>query len=465
MPKFMDGDKNLQKGLKNRHISLIALGGIIGSSYFLGTGYILNQIGPAACLAYILGGLIMYMTMACLAELSTADPLHGSFISYSAKYISPSWAAGVGWSYWVNWVVYIPSECIAGGIIMHNYMNEIPIYLWAILFGIFITLINLAHVSVFGELEFWLSLIKLFLLISFSVLAIAIFFGLIPKTAHFEPNPEIGLKYLTGDGGFFPNGYLILFMNMVILLSNFQGSEIIGLTAAESHTPLVSIPKALKTISYRIIGLYLLPTFLLALILPWQSANLSGSVFALALEKYGLVSYAHFFNFMIIAGALSCANSGLYAAIRSIHGLALHNMAPKFLKKVNAQGVPYFSVFITMFFIWSLLLLSYFFQSSALYANLLAISGFTGSICWISICICQYIFRKRQEASENPLPMVYKVKWFPYLTILAIILQISCLLIVGLSPSLRMAFYLGVPITLIPILLFKFTKHDKAIID
>jgi AAT family amino acid transporter len=118
-----------------------------------------------------------------------------------------------------------------------------------------------------------------------------------------------------------------------------------------------------------------------------------------------------------------------------------------------------------MFFIWSLLLLSYFFQSSALYANLLAISGFTGSICWISICICQYIFRKRQEASENPLPMVYKVKWFPYLTILAIILQISCLLIVGLSPSLRMAFYLGVPITLIPILLFKFTKHDKAIID
>jgi AAT family amino acid transporter len=259
----MGEHRNLHKGLKKRHISLIAMGGIIGSSYFLGTGYVINQIGPAACLAYILGGLIMFLTMTCLAELSTADPMHGSFISYSAKYISPAWACGVGWSYWVSWVVFIPSECLAGGIIMHNYMPEIPVYLWAILFGIVITLVNLAHVSVFGELEFWLSLIKIFLLLSFSVLAIAIFFGFIP----IDHTKAIGTKYLLGDGGFFPNGYLILFINMVILLSNFQGSEIIGLTASESDDPMKSIPSALKTINYRIIGLYLIPTFLLALFL------------------------------------------------------------------------------------------------------------------------------------------------------------------------------------------------------
>jgi AAT family amino acid transporter len=457
----MGEQRDLHKGLKRRHVNLIALGGIIGSSYFLGTGYVLNQVGPAACLAYVLGGIITFLTMACLAELSTADPMQGSFVSYSAKYISPSWACGVGWSYWVSWVVYIPSECIAAGIIMNNYMPEIPVYLWAILFGIIITLINLSHVKVFGELEFWLALIKLFLLISFSVLAIAIILGILP-----EGTPKgVGGEYLIHDGGFFPNGYAILFMNMVILLSNFQGSEIIGLTAAEAHDPLTSVPSALKTTSYRIIGLYLIPTFLLAMIYPWKLANLSGSVFALALEKYNLTSYAHFFSFMIIAGALSCANSGLYAAIRSLHGLATHKMGPRILRYVTTNGVPIYCVLLTIAVIWALLIGSYFFSSPSIYTSLLAISGFTGSICWISICWAQFRFRKRISSMETPPKMIYKIRWFPYLTLFAIWVQIACLLVVLLSPDLRISFYLGVPVTLIPILLFKFTKHGKAIID
>jgi AAT family amino acid transporter len=457
----MSEQRQLHKGLKSRHVNLIALGGIIGSSYFLGTGYVLNQVGPAACLAYILGGIITFLTMACLAELSTADPMHGSFVSYSAKYISPAWACGVGWSYWVSWIVYIPSECIAAGIIMHNYMPEIPVYLWAILFGIVITLINLSHVKVFGELEFWLALIKLFLLISFSVLALSIVFGILP-----EGTPKgVRAEYLVHDGGFFPNGYAILFMNMVILLSNFQGSEIIGLTAAEAHDPLTSVPRALKTTSYRIIGLYLIPTFLLAIIFPWKSANLSGSVFALALEKYRLTSYAHFFSFMIIAGALSCANSGLYAAIRSLYGLASHKMGPKILRYVTRNGVPIYCVLLTITIIWVLLIGSYFFPSPSIYTNLLAISGFTGSICWISICWAQFRFRKQIPLMETPPKMIYKIKWFPYLTLFAIWVQIGCLFIVLLSPDLRISFYLGVPATLIPILLFKFTKHGKPIVD
>jgi AAT family amino acid transporter len=252
---------------------------------------------------------------------------------------------------------------------------------------------------------------------------------------------------------------------MVILLSNFQGSEIIGLTAAEAHDPLTSVPSALKTTSYRIIGLYLIPTFLLAMIYPWKLANLSGSVFALALEKYNLTSYAHFFSFMIIAGALSCANSGLYAAIRSLHGLATHKMGPRILRYVTTNGVPIYCVLLTIAVIWALLIGSYFFSSPSIYTSLLAISGFTGSICWISICWAQFRFRKRISSMETPPKMIYKIRWFPYLTLFAIWVQIACLLVVLLSPDLRISFYLGVPVTLIPILLFKFTKHGKAIID
>ncbi len=316
----------LQRGLKSRHLSMIALGGIIGSSYFLGTGYVLKQVGPAAFLAYILGGFISYLTLACLAELAVSSPSQGSFVNSAARYISPAWACGVGWSYWFNWVIYIPSECIAGGLIMSSFVPEVPTYMWAMLFGAIISWINLSHVKAFGELEFWLSLIKIALLIGFCILAVLIFFGWIGPSTH-EP---IGTKYIFGDGGLFPNGFLVLFINMVILMANFQGSEIIGLTASESESPKKAIPAALQKVAIRIIGLYVIPTFLLVLILPWQEGSVQGSAFSLALKKYGLTHVAHVFSFLIITGSISSANSGLYATIRTLLALLRGGWAPNF---------------------------------------------------------------------------------------------------------------------------------------
>ena len=127
-----------KRSLKDRHVQFIALGGIIGSGFFLGTGTVVNQVGPAVFLAYILGGIIIYLTMLCLGELAVAIPISGSFIHYTADFISPSFACGVGWSYWISWVVYIPAECLAGGIIMQLFTG-INIYIWAIVFGCTIT--------------------------------------------------------------------------------------------------------------------------------------------------------------------------------------------------------------------------------------------------------------------------------------------------------------------------------------
>ena len=357
----------LKKSLKSRHVNLIALGGMIGSSYFLATGYIFNQVGPGVFLAYILGGIITFLTMSCLAELSTADPLEGSFVSYAIKFISPSWGCGVGWSYWISWLVYIPSECLAAGILMHTFWSEISIGHWTILFGALITVINFVHVKVFGEMEFWLAMIKIFLIVSFSFLAILIFFGLLPDHS---PN-RIGTQYFLDQGGLFPNGFFIVLINMVVLIANFQGSEIIGLAAAESHEPVKCIPKILNSVCYRIIGTYLIPTLLLALIFPWNTANLSQSVFVEALSKYGLTVYAKVFSFLIITAAISCANSGLYAAIRSLHSLATHRMAPKFLTSISSAGVPFLATALTCFGIWIMLLCSYFFPSATFYTTLL----------------------------------------------------------------------------------------------
>ena len=449
------GYPRLQRGLKTRHVSLIALGGIIGSSYFLGTGYILNQIGPAAFLAYILGGLISYLTLSSLSELAVSSPSQGSFVNSAEKHISPAWACGVGWSYWFSWVVYIPSECLAGGIIMHIFAPNVPIWIWSMLFGGVITLINLSHVKAFGELEFWLSLIKIALLIGFCFLAGCIFFGWIGTEGF------LGDTYLTGDGGLFPKGLIPLFVNMVVLMANFQGSEIIGLTASESENPKKSIPAALEKVTFRIIGLYVIPTFLLALILPWQSSSLNESAFAFALHRYGLHKIAHIFSFLIIAGALSCANSGLYATIRTLHALSEKKMGPKFLTKVTKQGVPITATLITLIAIWSLLFTSYLFSSSKLYALLLATSGFTGTVCWISICWSQFRFRKRLK--EFGAKLTYKVPLFPYTTLLSIWLQIGTLVFVLFEATLRPAFYFGVPALLIPMCWHWYKFRNKPI--
>ena len=450
----------LNTALKSRHISLIALGGMIGSAYFLGTGYILNQMGPCAFLAYILGGLITFLTMCCLAELSVTDPLEGSFISYAVKYISPSWGCAVGWSYWASWLVYIPSECIAAGILMHAFWPDVPVHYWAVLFGGAITLVNFLHVKVFGEMEFWLSSIKLFLLIGFSLFAILIFFGLLPS---YSPTP-IGGEYLFKQGGLFPNGFSIIFINMVILLANFQGSEVIGLAASESHEPLKYIPKVMRTVSYRIIGIYLVPIFLLALIFPWDASGLSHSVFADALAKYNLVIPAKIFSFLIIAGAISCANSGLYASIRSLYSLSTHRMAPAFLSKLSASKVPIWTSVITCGGMWFMLLFSFFFSSSSLYASLLSISGFTGSFCWICICISQYRMRKYRMHHHLPVSSIYHVKLFPFLTLFVIALQLLCFIILLLSPDLRITFYVGLPFMILPIIVYKYTKHRRPIL-
>lgn len=442
-----------QKGLKNRHVHLIALGGIIGSSYFLGTGYIINQVGPSAFLAYALGGVITFLTMACFSELIVAAPRHGSFISYSKMFISPAWACGVGWSYWISWIVYVPSECIAAGILMHHFAPTVPVYLWNILFGFLITFINLLHVKAFGEMEFWLALVKIVLIVGFSILAVFIFFGLLGLDKH----QIIGDRYLIKEGGLFPNGFSIFFINMVILLSNFQGSEIIGVSASEAEDPKKSVPSALKSMTYRIVLLYLVPTFLLVLIFPWQKANLTGSIFAVVLDHYGLRSLAHIFNFCIIAGALSCANSGLYTTARSLHSLALRGMAPKSLRVLTPKGVPVRATLMTLTVVWFLLMISCFFPVHNLYANLLAISGFTGSICWISICWSQYVFRKKFIKREGePKLLTYKIGGFPTSTQCAIWLQVFCLLVVIFSHQLRISFYCGIPAILIPILIYKY---------
>ena len=446
----------MNRGLKNRHLQLISLGGVIGSGYFLGTGYVLEKAGPAAILAYLLGGVIVLCVMLCLAELAVEKPVSGSFVTYAREHISPTWACGVGWAYWTTWVAYVPSEMIAAGIIMNNFIPAVSQLWWAVFFGLLVTILNLFHVDKFGESEFWLSLIKIIALAAFSIVAALICLGLIGDQGY------IGTKVLLGSGGFAPNGYWSIVLTMVIILVNFQGTEIIGLAAGECEKPEKSIPIAVRNVTWRIIALYIIPISLLISILPWDKAGLDESVFAAAVTQYGFSGFGAFFAFVIPTAAISCSNSGLYGAARALHALARMDMAPSTLAHINKNGMPSRSILVSICACWAVILLYSFDPDSALYTYLLAVSGFTGAIAWISICWSQYRSRKRMIALGTDKKLRYKTPFFPYVTLFGIWAQVFCLVVMVFEPELREALYAGVPMLIIPMAWYRLRQRRRA---
>lgn len=449
-------ESKMNRGLKNRHLQLISLGGVIGSGYFLGTGYVLEKAGPAAILAYLLGGVIVLCVMLCLAELAVEKPVSGSFVTYAREHISPTWACGVGWAYWTTWVAYVPSEMIAAGIIMNNFIPEVSQLWWAVFFGLLVTILNLFHVDKFGESEFWLSLIKIIALAAFSIVAGLICLGLIGDQGY------IGTKVLLGSGGFAPNGYWSIVLTMVIILVNFQGTEIIGLAAGECEKPEKSIPIAVRHVTLRIIALYIIPISLLISILPWDKAGLDESVFAVAVTQYGLSGFGAFFAFVILTAAISCSNSGLYGAARALHALARMDMAPSALGHINKNGMPSRSILVSICACWAVILLYSFDPNSALYTYLLAVSGFTGAIAWISICWSEYRSRKRKIAEGTEGALRYKTPFFPYVTLFGIWAQVFCLIVMVFEPELREALYAGIPMLIFPMAWYRLRQRRRA---
>ena len=446
-------EPTMNRGLKNRHLQLISLGGIIGSGYFLGTGYVLEKAGPAAILAYLLGGAIVLCVMLCLAELAVAKPVSGSFVTYAQENISSTWACGVGWAYWLNWVAYVPSEMIAAGIIMNHFLPGVSQLWWAVLFGLIVTVINLFHVDKFGESEFWLAIIKIVALVMFSVVAFLICCGLIGDQGF------LGTKVLLSSGGFAPNGYWSIVLTMVIILVNFQGTEIIGLAAGECKNPEKSIPIAVRNVTWRIIALYIIPISLLISILPWDKAGLEESVFAAALAEYGLDWLSSVLAFVVLTAAVSCSNSGLYGSARALYALSRIDMAPKFLSTLNKNGMPAKSIMVSICACWLIILLYTFDASSTAYTYLLAVSGFTGAMAWISICWSQYRFRKRLIAENKVDTLRYKTPFFPYVTLFGIWVQAFCLIVIAFTPDLRPTLYAGIPMLVVPMIWYRIRRH------
>ncbi|MFZ5632749.1 MAG: amino acid permease [Bacillota bacterium] len=334
---------------------------------------------------------------------------------------------------------------------MNNFVPAIDTVYWALFFGLLITMINLTYVGTFGELEFWLALIKIIAIVMFVVMAVLIFLGVIGKEGF------LGSSKLMSEGGLFPNGVWAVFLTMVMILVNFQGSEIIGLAAGESQNPEKTLPSSIKNVSIRIIALYVIPVMLLVTILPWKEAGLEESVFAMALNGYGFEWAGALFSFVVLTAAISCSNSGLYGTSRAIYALAKEGMAPKWLGKVNKKGVPYNAILFSVAGCWVGVIAFTIDTSETLYTYLLALSGFTGAMAWISICWSQLKFRRKLEKTGYDAgKLKFKVPLFPYFTHFAIWVQVACLVLVALNEELRISLYIGVPLLLLPMIWYHF---------
>jgi aromatic amino acid transport protein AroP len=314
----------LKRGLKNRHIQLIALGGAIGTGLFLGSASVLQAAGPSMILGYAIGGIIAFMIMRQLGEMVAQEPVAGSFSHFAYKYWGDFPGFLSGWNYWVLYVLVSMAELTAVGTYVHYWWPGVPTWVSALVCFAVINAINLANVKAYGETEFWFAIIKVV-----AVIGMIVFGAYLLISGH--GGPQASITNLWSHGGFFPHGFHGLFMMLAVIMFSFGGLELIGITAAEAADPQKSIPKAVNQVIYRILIFYICSLAVLLSLYPWNEVAAGGSPFVMIFSQIGSTLTANVLNVVVLTAALSVYNSGVYANSRMLYGLAEQGNAPRAL--------------------------------------------------------------------------------------------------------------------------------------
>lgn len=460
--------QELKRGLKPRHLTMISLGGTIGTGLFLASGGAIHNAGPGgALLSYVAIGIMVYFLMTSLAEMATYMPVAGSFSTYATKFVDPALGFALGWNYWYNWAITIAAELAAVTMIMKFWLPHTSSILWSGLFLALIFLLNYLSVKGFGESEYWFSLIKVVTVIVFLIAGFLMIFGIIGGEA-------VGFKNFTIGDAPFHGGFMTTLGIFMAAGFSFQGTELLGVTAGESEEPKKNIPRAARQIFWRILLFYVLSVLVISLLIPYTNSNLaSGDVavspFTLVFEKAGIAFAASVMNAVILTAVLSAGNSGMYASARMLWDLARQGKAPKALGKLNKRGVPLNALLVTTA-IGTLAFLASLYGDGVVYVWLLNASGMSGFIAWLGIAICHYRFRKayvKQGNNINELP--FKAKWYPFGPLFAFAL--CGIVILGQNYSAFtgdsidwngvLVSYIGLPLFLILWIGYKLVKKTK----
>ncbi|MGB2992201.1 MAG: amino acid permease [Paenisporosarcina sp.] len=426
----------LQRGLEERHITLMSLGAAIGVGLFLGSATAIKLAGPSILLGYAFSGLMMFFIMRALGEMAIHKPVAGSFSKYARDYLGPLAGYITGWNYWFLWVVTCMAEITAVGIYMEFWYPDTPRWIWALIALVAMASINFLAVKAYGELEFWFALIKIVTIIGM----IFVGFGMITFGIG-NGGIATGISNLWENGGFFPNGIKGLILSLQMVMFAYLGIEMIGVTAGEVKNPEKSIARAIDTVFWRILIFYVGALFVIMSIYPWQEIGSKGSPFVLAFEQIGIPGAAGIINFVILTAALSSCNSGLFSTGRMLFNLAEHGQAPKNFGNLTNNGVPGTAIIATSAVLLVGVLLNYIVPAKV-FTWVTSIATFGAIWTWGIILLSQISFRRGLKTREKE-KLKYKVPLFPFTSYIALAFLAFVIIVMAYNPDTRIALIVG----------------------
>lgn len=434
----MQSRSQLARGLSARHIRFMALGSAIGTGLFYGSAKAIETAGPAVLLAYIIGGAAVFMVMRALGEMAVRSPLAGSFSQYASHYLGPRAGFFTGWTYVFEMLIVCLADVTAFGVYMKLWFPDVAQWIWVLSIICFIGAINLCHVKTFGEMEFWLSIVKVGAIVAMIVGGAAIMmFGFGQASEH-----AVGVSNLFDHGGFMPNGIGGVIASFAVVMFAFGGIEVIGITASEAKNPEVTIPKAINAVPVRILLFYVLTLFVLMCIYPWNQIGQNGSPFVQIFDSLGISAAANILNVVVITAAISAINSDIFGAGRMMYGMAHEGQAPKSFTKLTKNGVPWMTVLVMVLVLFIGVVLNYLIPEDV-FLVIASIATFATIWVWFMILLAQFAMR-RKMTPEQVQQLKFPVPMWPVAPILAIAFMVFIFGVLGYFESTRIALYVGI---------------------
>lgn len=431
--------KGLKRGLSARHIRFMALGSAIGTGLFYGSASAIQMAGPAVLLAYLIGGAAVFMVMRALGEMAVHNPVAGSFGQYASTYLGPMAGFILGWTYAFEMVIVGMADVTAFGIYMGFWFPEVDRWIWVLGIVSVVGGLNLCNVKVFGEMEFWLSLLKVAAIVAMILGGFGIMlFGI--STAPGAQATDI--SNLWSHGGFMPNGVGGLIASFAVVMFAFGGIEIIGVTAGEAKDPQRVLPRAINAVPLRILLFYVLTMLVLMSIFPWQQIGSQGSPFVQIFDNLGISSAATILNIVVISAAVSAINSDIFGAGRMMYGLAQQGHAPKGFARLSRNGVPWLTVVVMSSALLLGVVLNYLIPENV-FLLIASVATFATVWVWLMILFTQVAMRRSMSA-EQVAQLKFPVPFWPYAPMAAIAFMLFIFGVLGYFPDTQAALIVGV---------------------
>lgn len=424
-------NRKMERGLKNRHLQMIALGGAIGTGLFYGSAPTIALAGPAIALSYLIGGIIIFFIMRMLGEMAVEEPVSGSFSFYASKYWGAFPGFLSGWNYWFNYVIVSMAELTAVGIYMNYWLPDLPQWISALTCLIIITLVNLINVRLYGEFEFWTAIIKVAAIIGMIVFGLYI---ICTQMGSFPAN----FSNLWQHDGFLPHGIWGLLLSLVIVMFSFGGIELIGITAGEADNPTKTIPKAINQVIWRILIFYIGTLLVLMTLYPWNKVGMEASPFVQIFSNIGIPAAAHLLNLVVLTAAVSVYNSAIYSNSRMLFGLASSGNAPSVLKTLSRHGVPYVGIFVSSGMTLVVVALNYFFPGKA-FMYLISIAVAAVVVSWFVIIVTHMKFRRYHQQQGDLDKLHFKSLFYPLTNYICLLFLALIVIMMTQIPDMQLA--------------------------